>query len=94
MCFSNPASLALNPLAASFNSVSRIVNKHNLSVLPNCFTNLTRLSGSTSRISNLDPLAFIPGNIPDNYLLDGVCISRSTRNCSPDGNLNIEKMMG
>ena len=86
MCFSNPASLALDPLAASFNYVSRIVL-----VLPHCFTNLMGLSGSTNKISNLDPLAepFIPGIIPDNCLLGGVCISRSTRNCSPGGNSNI-----
>ena len=86
MC-SNPASLALNPLAASFNYVSTIV-----SVLPNCFTNLTGFSGSTNKITNLNPLVepFISGIIPDNYLLVGVCISRSTRNCSPGGNLNIE----
>ena len=80
MCFSNPASRALYPFAASFNNVSRIV-----SVLPNCFTNPSGLSGSTNKISNLDPLAepFIPGIIP-------ASISRSTRNCSPGGNSNIE----
>ena len=48
-----------------------------VSVLPNCFTNLTGLSGSTNKISNLDPLAepFIPGIILVMYRLGGVCIS-------------------
>ena len=92
MCSSNPASLSHNPLAVLFNYVSGIANKPIVSVLPKCFTNLTGLSGSTNKISNLDPLAepFIPGIIPDNYLLGGVCTSRSARNCSPGGNSNIE----
>ena len=45
MCVSNPVSLALNPLAASFNYVSTIV-----SVLPNCFINLTGFRSSCRTI--------------------------------------------